>query len=49
MDQCKVHSDICSKDMRQILIFIRLHLNCHFIEAVPTVWALRFSIVLLFI
>jgi hypothetical protein len=47
MDQYKVHSDIHTKDMRQILIFIGLHLNCHFIKAVPTAWALRFSVVLL--
>jgi hypothetical protein len=48
LNQYKVNSDICSKDTRQIQIFIRLHLKCHFIKAVPTVWALRFSVVFLF-
>jgi hypothetical protein len=49
MDQYKFHSDICSKDMRQILIFFRLHLNCHLIKAVQTVWASRFSVVIPFV
>jgi len=49
MDQYRVHSDIHSKGMRQILMFIRLLINCHFIKVVPSMWALRFSTVLLLI
>ena len=33
----------------KVLIFFRLHTNCYFIKQVPTIWALRFSTVFLFI
>jgi len=29
--------------LEKFLIFIRLHLNCHFIKEVSIIWALRFS------